>query len=122
MIIYQNIYDYLSAQPEFSGIDILFPDGDITTKNGIIYRLIADPVIYESHLKHQTWRFFINNQSKSTCLILADELNNHFNQFRGDLAGKSIQYIIRETNESPIMLQNLETYQIIQDYIINIIE
>lgn len=129
--IYSDIHTFLLTLTDLitllDGDRIQWPDGDITVKNGIIYRLISDPKLNETNLrvaadrKWQLWRFFINNENPLTCQQIADELESQFHQYSGTLGNSVAHMVFMESNSSPLLLDDLSTYQVIQDYRITIL-
>lgn len=131
MSVATDIYAFLNTLTDLltllNGNRIQFPDGDITTKNGIIYRMLSDPKLNETNLrvaaqrKWQLWRFFINNENPLTCQQIADELELQMHQYSGTFGSSNVFLIFMESNESPVLLPDISTYQIIQDYRITIL-
>lgn len=129
--IYPDINTFLNTLTALitllNGNRIMFPDGDITEMNGIIYRMISDPKLNETNLRvgaerqWQLWRFFINNEDVVTCQQIADELKLQMHQYSGVFGGVQAFNIFMELNQSPVLLSDLATYQAIQDFRITIL-
>lgn len=129
--IKNDIYTFLETLTDLQtllGADkISTPDGELTMPDGIIYRMLSDPKINETNLKvaaqgkWQLWRFFINNQNKVTCQSIADEMELQMHQYSGTFGSLTAYMVWLDSNASPFRLDNLSTYQIIQDYRITIL-
>ena len=110
-----------------SGNTIKSPDGEEPGNNGIIYRMISDPKLNDTNLrvsaqrKWQLWRFYINDQSKTNCQDIADEMELQMHQYSGTLGSINAFNVWLDSNASPFLLEDGSTYQVIQDYRITIL-
>ncbi len=129
MALYTDIYTYLNSVSAITtllnGDRIQYPDGDITERNGIIYRMISSPKL-ESFNRASTrvwalYRFFINNENPVTCKQIADALELYLHTYSGLIGSSQVQYIFQDSNSDPVKLEDLATYQAIQDYRFTII-
>jgi hypothetical protein len=130
MTIRDDIYNFLITLTDLMTLlgtnTIKSPDGEESGNNGITYRMISDPKQNDTNLrksagrKWQLWRFYINDQSKTKCQQIADELEKQLHEYSGDFGGIYANYIWLDSNASPFLLEDGSTYQVIQDFRITV--
>ncbi len=123
-----NIYTYLSSISDITDVipaDNMsfndFPQGGAVPY--IVFKKLSDPINYyvSNDIRWQRWRFYISHKNKVTLVALAETIITHLNNFRGTLGADSIvSFISCIDNGTPDKLDDLDIYELIQDYRINL--
>lgn len=125
MNLKDDIYNYLTAISELTDMigtgNIYWNDAPTDSVNNIVYKMISNPLKDNSDNddKWQRWRFWIKHSNKVTCRAIGDLLIDNLNRIRGSIGNSTVSYISILSDEDPLKLDDLDVYEIIQDYRIN---
>ena len=124
--IYNDIYTCLNANATLTALCGLIawdglPNSRIETTR-IIYRMIDDVRVHDSHIRNQRWRFWIcvpftEATPKVKCLNIANVMLDTLHEQGGAVGSVTANNIECVSNQDPVFDETLNCYMIIQDYI-----
>lgn len=118
--IYDDLTTHVGILEIITASDIYWIEPkEKSSVNRIIYKRISDVPVYDSDDRQQRWRFYVQHADKHECERLAEVLYNYLHRKDDTFDIVEIDYVSCVQNNDPVFIQELNAFEVIQDYLIN---